>query len=141
LLPHAHFTATSARGDLAEVIRTERNKLDKQIEGLLDHVVDADTPGRWIERAGGFLLQPQNSEKPMLERSMEEVNAVANSIEKQFLTQHEVLTMLSISRTTFGRVKDKMGFPKPIMLGGITMRWHRQTVEDWIAEQAEKSAA
>ncbi|MCT4609152.1 MAG: AlpA family phage regulatory protein [Pelagimonas sp.] len=75
----------------------------------------------------------------MPERSMEEIHAIAAPIEKQLLSMLEVLAIIGISRTTFYRIKAKVGFPEPIMLGGVIKRWHRKTVDDWIAEQVEKS--
>lgn len=75
----------------------------------------------------------------MAERSMTEINAIAAPIEKQLLTMYDVLAMLSISRTTFYRVRAEVGFPAPITLGDRAVRWHRQAIMDWIDDQVKQS--
>ncbi|WP_163560508.1 AlpA family phage regulatory protein [Halomonas sp. NO4] len=48
------------------------------------------------------------------------------------LRQHEVLDRCAISRTTLYRLVEAGDFPPPIRLGGRTVVWTEEAIDQWI---------
>ena len=64
------------------LIRTERNKLDKQIEGLLDRVVDADSPT--LINAYEKRIEKMEREKLILDEKLQNQGKPMHTFEQMF---------------------------------------------------------
>ena len=57
----------------------------------------------------------------------------------RLLTRREVQGRLSVSRTTIYRlIENDDSFPRPLKLGGSTLRWREEAVTAWIDSRAQK---
>ncbi|MCY4360819.1 MAG: AlpA family phage regulatory protein [Gammaproteobacteria bacterium] len=60
----------------------------------------------------------------------------------QLLSRNEVLTLLSVSKSTLYKLLRDSGFPKPIHLSDRVRAWKLSEVTDWIeARSAEREQA
>ena len=57
----------------------------------------------------------------------------------RLLTRREVQDRLSVSRTTIYRlIENDASFPRPLKIGGSTLRWREEAVTAWIDSREVK---
>ena len=59
----------------------------------------------------------------------------------RFLRIREVVERTGLSRSTIYARLGQGGFPRPVSLGGRTVRWIEAELDEWIAERIAESRA
>ena len=58
----------------------------------------------------------------------------------EMISARIVQRMLGISRGTLFALRKRKGFPVPVALAGISLRWEKQEILDWVARQPRGKA-
>ena len=59
--------------------------------------------------------------------------------QKPYLTDVDLAARYGVTRVTIWRWRNSENLPQPLRLGPNTVRWSRESIERWEAEQAEQA--